>query len=99
MGSAALILEQSNFLYLTRNGTAVLSQQESLVVMGRFDGLSLILTLSAVKHLGKITVSSTMLLWVGTGFFSPSACLLLQNNPKKNAVYLGQHRESSCPLP
>lgn len=61
--------------------------------MGRFDGPSLILTLSAVKHLGKDNNSQfydTVGLGGAKGVFL--FCLFDLSEQMKNAVYLGQHR-------
>lgn len=63
------------------------------MITGRFDGPSLILTLSAVKHLGKDNNSQFYDTVRGRGgCVFLSAFLILQNSPRKNAVNLGQRR-------
>jgi len=44
---------RSNLLYLTVEIALLCFLNKSVVITGGFDGTSLILTLSAVKHLGK----------------------------------------------
>lgn len=65
---------------------------------GTFDGPSLILTLSAVKHLGKDNNSQFYdTVGRGIGVFL-SASLILQNSPMEESSVPRRTRESRCPL-
>lgn len=95
MGTTALHCSwnESNLLYLTVEIALPCFLNKSLVITGRFDGPSLILTLSAVKHLGKDN-NSQFYDTVRGGRRGVSSLPLwsFRTVQRKKAVHLGQHR-------
>ena len=68
------------------------------MISGRFDGPSLILTLSAVKLLGKDN-NGQFYDYLGghRGCFLSTSCLILQNSPKEECSLPQTTQESSQP--
>lgn len=89
---------ESNLLYLTVEIAPLCFLNKSLVITGRFDGPSLILTLSAVKHLGKDNNSQFYDTVRGRRGVFFSASLIFQNSPKEECSLPRTTQESSSPL-
>lgn len=93
LGSTALIV--LDLLYLTVEMALLCFLNKSLVITGRFDGPSLILTLSAVKHLGKDNNSQfydTVKMGGGHRGVSFLPLWSFRTVQRKKAVNLGQLR-------